>query len=219
MLNKLCLICNINYAFNRWVAPQAVTLNVTILYGIYCIISNIANNRLDLWVLMRHYLYNNYSSKERCLTMSQKNPDQLKVDSLQRNGTFNKRAEAVQEPLFAENDFFDPQDLLQVKYEMLRRAGIDGLSITEVCSRFGFSRLSFYRLQAAFRQSGIAGLFSKKRGPRQAHKLSDEVMDFVEKAKDEGQGTEAVKRFIEDRFGIRAHRRSIERALGRRKKN
>jgi len=150
--------------------------------------------------------------------MSQKNPDQSKIDALQRNGTFNKRAEAVQDPLFAENDFFDPQDLLQVKYEMLRRAGTDGQSITEVCSRFGFSRLSFYRLQAAFRQSGIAGLLLKKRGPRQAHKLSGEVMGFVEKAKDKGHGTEAVKRLIENRFGVRVHRRSIERALEQRKK-
>ena len=44
-------------------------------------------------------------------------------------------------------------------------------------------------------------------------------MDFVEKAKDKGVGTEAVKKLIEDRFGVRVHRRSIERALGRRKKN
>ena len=180
---------------------------------------NTENKILDLWINMRQYLYNSYLAKERCSTMSQKNPDQSKIDALQRNGTFNKRAEAVQDPLFVENDFFDPQDLLQVKYEMLRRAGTDRLSITEVCSRFGFSRLSFYRLQAAFRQSGIAGLLSKKRGPRKAHKLSDEVMDFVEKVKDEGHGTESVKSFIEDRFGIRVHRRSIERALGRRKKN
>ena len=107
--------------------------------------------------------------------MSHKYPDQSKTDALLRNGTFNKRADAVQDPLFAENDFFDPLDLLQVKYEMLRRAGTDGLSITEVCSRFGFSRLSFYRLQAAFRQSGIAGFLSRKRGPRQAHKLSEEA--------------------------------------------
>ena len=187
--------------------------------AIYGMILNTENKRLDLWIEVRHSLYNKHLANERCLTMSQKNPDQSKIDALQRNGTFNKRAEAVQDPLFVENDFFDPQDLLQVKYEMLRRAGKDGQSITEVCSRFGFSRLSFYRLQAAFRQSGIAGLLSRKRGPRQAHKLSDEVMDFVEKAKAEGQGTEAVKRLIEDRFGIRVHRRSIERALGRRKKN
>ena len=218
MLNKLCLICNINYAFNRLVAQQVTNLKSIKINYLYDKILNTENKRLDLWFDLRHILYNNHSNKERCLTMSQKNPDQSKIDALQRNGTFNKRAEAVQDPLFAENDFFDPQDLLQVKYEMLRRAGLDGQSITEVCSRFGFSRLSFYRLQAAFRQSGIAGLLLKKRGPRQAHKLSDEVMGFVEKAKDEGHGTEAVKRLIEDQFGIRVHRRSIERALGRRKK-
>lgn len=195
-----------------------ICLKVFLIYYIFGTILNIENKRIDLWIIKRHSLYNNHPTKERCLTMSQKNPDQSKIDALQRNGTFNKRAEAVQDPLFAENDFFDPQDLLQVKYEMLRRADTDGQSITEVCSRFGFSRLSFYRLQAAFRQSGIAGLLLKKRGPRKAHKLSDEVMGFVEKAKAEGHGTEPVKRLIEDRFGIRVHRRSIERALGRRKK-
>jgi transposase len=196
-----------------------VNMKDTIIYYLYDVILNTENKKLDLWINKRHIFYNNHSTKERCLTMSQKNPDQSKIDVLQRNGTFNKRAVAVQDPLFAENDFFDPQDLLQVKYEMLRRASKDGLSITEVCSRFGFSRLSFYRLQTAFRQSGIAGLLSRKRGPRQAHKLSDEVMDFVENAKDKKVGTEAVKKLIGDRFGIRVHRRSIERALGRRKKN
>jgi len=218
MLNKLCLICNINYAFGRLVVRQIINLKVFIIYNKCDKILNTENKKLDLWINKRHFLYNNHSTKERCLTMSQKNPDQAKIDALQRNGTFNKRAEAVQDPLFAENDFFDPQDLLQVKYEMLRRAGLDGQSITEVCSRFGFSRLSFYRLQAAFRQSGIAGLLLKKRGPRQAHKLSDEVMGFVEKAKDEGHGTEVVKSLIKDRFRVRVHRRSIERALERRKK-
>ena len=218
MLNKLCLICNIKYALDRWVAPQMISLKVFLTYILHGINLKIENKRIDLWIIMRHSLYYNHPSKERCLTMSQKDPDQSKIYALQRNGTFNKRAEAVQDPLFAENDFFDPQDLLQVKYEMLRRAGLDGQSITEVCSWFGFSRLSFYRLRAAFRQSGIAGLLSRKRGPRKAHKLSDEVMGFVEKAKDEGHGTDAVKRLIEDRFEVRVHRRSIERALGRRKK-
>jgi len=218
MLNKLCLNSNINYAFNKVVRPGTMGLRFFLLTYNYCISIYTENKMLDLWQIMRHSLYNIHLPKERCLTMSQKNSDQSKIHALQRNGTYNKRAEAVQDDLFVENDFFDSQDLLQVKYEMLRRAGTDGQSITEVCSRFGFSRLSFYRLQAAFRQSGIAGLLSRKRGPRQAHKLSDEVMGFVEKAKDEGHGTEAVKQLIEDRFGIRVHRRSIERALGRRKK-
>jgi len=218
MLNKLCLICNINNASAVLAVSQSTLQDIPITHYQDYLFLKIKNKKLDLWQYERHSLYNNHLTKERCLAMSQKNPDQSKIRALQRNGTLNKRAEAVQDSLFVENDFFDRQDLLQVKYEMLRRAGADGQPVTDVCSRFGFSRLSFYRLQAAFRQSGIAGLLSRKRGPRQAHKLSDEVMDFVEKAKNEGHGTEAVKRLIEERFGLRVHRRSIERALGRRKK-
>ena len=60
-------------------------------------------------------------------------------------------------PLFQTNDFFDPLDLPQVRYEMLRIARVDDLSVTEVCKLFGFSREYFYRLEHDFMSQGLGG--------------------------------------------------------------
>ena len=46
---------------------------------------------------------------------------QRKRQTLRRHGTLNPEPESVTDPLFHGNDFFDPNDLVQVKYEMLRR--------------------------------------------------------------------------------------------------
>ena len=48
------------------------------------------------------------------------NPQQ-KRQILRQTGTLNPRADQVTDELFSGSDFFDPNDLLQVKYEMLRR--------------------------------------------------------------------------------------------------
>lgn len=152
--------------------------------------------------------------------MSRKNQDKSKIDALKRHGTLNPKVDSVRDPQFLENDFFDPHDSMQVKYEMLRRAHKDGKSIAKASSAFGFSRLSFYRIQVAFKKYGLAGLIPKKRGPTQAHKLSPEIMEFVEGVieKDRAIRSENLKKLIEQQFDITVHPRSIERALARRKK-
>ncbi len=153
--------------------------------------------------------------------MGKKNHDRSKIDTLKEHGTLNPSAESVTDSLFIEHDFFDPYDLMQVKYEMLRRVYKDGESVKKASSAFGFSRLSFYRIQEAFKKNGLGGLILKKRGPRQAHKLSEEIMEFVEKAikKDKSLQSSDIKKLIEENFNITVHTRSIERALVRRKKN
>ena len=80
---------------------------------------------------------------------------------------------------FQRSDFFDARDLLQVKYEMLRRVHVEGVSVTASAAAFGFSRPAFYAAQRAFAQGGLAGLLRQRPGPRRAHKLSAAVMDFV----------------------------------------
>jgi transposase len=152
--------------------------------------------------------------------MSRKNQDKSKIDALKRYGTLNPKVDSVRDPLFLENVFFDPHDLMQVKYEMLRRTHKDGESIAKASSAFGFSRLSFYRIQLVFKKYGLAGLIPRKRGPTQAHKLSPQVMEFVEEVikKDRTIGSENLKKLIEEQFDITVHPRSIERALARRKK-
>lgn len=153
--------------------------------------------------------------------MSKKIPEKSKIDALKKYDMLNSKADLITDPLFMENDFFDPYDLMQVKYEMLRHVDKEGESITCASSAFGFSRLSFYRIRASFKKYGLVGLLLKKRGPRSAHKLSSEIMEFVEEAKKKDQALRSanMKELIEEHFQIKVHKRSIERALTRRKKN
>jgi transposase len=143
-----------------------------------------------------------------------------KTKVLQDRGTLNPHPEKVRDEVFLENDFFDPRDLVQTKYEMLRRARVDGCSLKDSAEAFGFSRPSFYAAQAAFAEGGLPGLIPRRRGPRGAHKLTGEVMGFVERllAMDESIRGPALAQQIEERFGVQVHPRSIERALARRQK-
>src|SRR5579864_7504938 len=104
---------------------------------------------------------------------------QQKRQILRRHGTLNPEPESVTHPLFQDSNFFDPDDLLQVKYEMLRQVHVDQQSISEAAHALGFSRPSFYQSQAAFQEDGVFGLLPHKRGPQDGHKLTSEVMDFV----------------------------------------
>jgi transposase len=103
---------------------------------------------------------------------------------------------------------------------MLRRVRVDGIPIATSAAAFGFSRPSFYQAQAAFERSGLGGLVPAKPGPRRAHKLSDEVVDFVEHkvASGEVSGASELAPLVKERFGRAVHPRSIERALARREK-
>src|SRR5688500_9221591 len=98
-----------------------------------------------------------------------------KQHRLRQHGTLNPRPKAVTHPLFQGSDFFDADDLLQVKYEMLRWVRIENQSVSESARAFGFSRPSFYQAQSAFEQQGLAGLIPQKPGPRSGHKLTPAV--------------------------------------------
>ena len=143
-----------------------------------------------------------------------------KLRTLQQQGALNPRPKTVRDELFLEDEFFDPRDLVQVKYEMLRRVRTDGKSVTDAAANFGFSRPSFYQAQFAFEQDGLAGLVPRKRGPKQAHKLTEEVLTFIGEVRQKEPSIrlpDLVKR-IQKRFGTKVHPRSIERSLLRHQK-
>lgn len=144
-----------------------------------------------------------------------------KTQALQRQGTLYPHPEKVLDPLFVQHDFFDPRDGLQVKYEMLRRVQTDGQSIARAAAAFGLSRPAFYQAQLAFQTQGLAGLIPHKRGPRHGHKLSEECLAFVEELRGQPDPPSivALVQRLRERFGLVVHRRSLERALARRKKN
>ncbi len=142
-----------------------------------------------------------------------------KVEALLEQSCLNPRAELVTDALFREEGFFDPRDLVQVKYEMLRRVGIDKRPVTEAAQSFGFSRPSFYKAKEALDQEGLIGLTPKKRGPRTRHKVSEEVLGFVKEiiAKEGRLPMAEVADRVEERFGVRIHPRSIKRAINGKK--
>lgn len=143
-----------------------------------------------------------------------------KLETLREQGVLNTRANRISDPLFGEHDFFDSRDLVQVKYEMLRRVEVDGQPVAHTAATFSFSRPSFYQAQEVFQRDGLAGLLPKKRGPRGAHKLRDEVVSFLRqlRAADPSLRAPELALKVEQRFGIQVHARSIERALGRQEK-
>ncbi len=143
-----------------------------------------------------------------------------KAQSLRTQGLLHRRPEAVTDELFRQLDFFDPRDLLQVKYEMLRRVETDGYSVSAAATAFGLSRPSFYEARAAWQREGLAGLLPKKRGPHGGHKLTDEVVMFLrsEYSNDASLTPPELAEQVEVHFDVQVHPRSIERALQRTKK-
>ncbi len=150
---------------------------------------------------------------------NKRHPD--KAESLRAQGTLNPRPGAVKSELFQDSDFFDPRDLIQVKYEMLRDVRVEGRPVSRTADTFGFSRPTFYQALAAFEHSGVAGLIPRRRGPREAHKLTPEIVEFIEqcRAQDESLRAGGLPNLIMERFGVSIHPRTIERGLSRRKKN
>ncbi len=150
-----------------------------------------------------------------------KKQDKPKSEVLQKQGCLNRRPAQVKNELFQKSDFFDPQDLLQVKYEMLRQVLVEEKPIMQVARQFGFSRPSFYQALNNFRQNGLLGLIRTKPGPRNAHKLSEPVVNFIKtQRKQDGTITlDSLANQLKKKFGIKVHTRSIQRVLTQQKKN
>jgi len=72
----------------------------------------------------------------------------------------------IRAPWFRSGDFFDPDDIVQVKYEMLRHAQVDGASKAEAAALFGMSRPTFYQAESAFASEGLLGCFRNSADPR-----------------------------------------------------
>jgi transposase len=144
-----------------------------------------------------------------------------KTQLLRQESALNPRAAAVTDPLFQQSEFFDPADLLQVKYEMLRQVQREGQLVSEAARAFGLSRPSFYQAQAAFEEAGLAGLLPRPRGPHEGHKLTAAVMEFVAplRAQHPARSWQEISQLIQQQFSISVHPRSIARQWSRQKKH
>jgi transposase len=143
-----------------------------------------------------------------------------KAESLKQYGCLHPRPEGVKDALFLTNDFFDPRDLTQVKYEMLRRVRVESWSVTQASEVFGFARSSFYEALTAYEKEGLVGLLPQRRGPQAAHKLSDEVMEYIDELlQNEYMNAKQLAAALQKKFELVVHPRSIERALSKKKRS
>ena len=152
--------------------------------------------------------------------MAKKPTRDPKTRALQQEASLYPHPEQVTDELFLTHEFFDPRDLVQVKYEMLRRVQSEGQAVSQSAAHFGSSRPSFYQAQAAFQQGGLPALMPQKRGPKNAHKLTTEVLAHVRQAQQEDPSLRpaALALLVKNQYGITVHPRSIERALTRSQK-
>jgi transposase len=140
-----------------------------------------------------------------------------KEEALRAARALNPRPEAVVDAAFAESEFLDARDLVQVRYEMVRRVRVEGDSVSAAAADFGFSRPSWYAAATALDEAGLPGLLRARPGPRRAHKLSAEIVTFLLAAleADPTLRSPELARRVGESFGLEVHPRSVERALER----
>jgi len=138
-----------------------------------------------------------------------------KNENLKKNGCFNNNYENVFANIFSAAPFFDKQDIVQVKYEMLRAASNNEGSITEIADAFGFSRKSYYQANTAYNAGGLYGLIPKKTGPQKAHKLNTEVQKFIESYLVTHKNAKAkeITAAVASEMNVQIHPRTIYRYL------
>ncbi len=143
--------------------------------------------------------------------------DNKKVELLKKHRLLNGKPECVCHPLFVDSEFFDPLDLVQVRYEMIRAARSGEMSVTNACRTFGFSRDSFYKQESAFMKRGFVGLLGSPRGRRPVIALNQEVLNFITRRKFQEPNVSGEKLRIEvhKNFGVECSKRTVERVIRR----
>jgi transposase len=138
-----------------------------------------------------------------------------KIRALLEEGTLNPAPEKVHDSKFLDGEFFDARDIVQVKYEMLRRISVENASVTGATKEYGVSRPTYYQTKSSFEEAGIAGLVPRKRGPRGPHKIRDAVLAFIQEQLVAGEPIRArqLAEQIRKKFNLAVHPRTIERAV------
>jgi transposase len=137
--------------------------------------------------------------------------------ALEQAGLLHPAPEAVVgEPFRSHPEFFAAFDKVQVKYEMLRAHVVEGQSAAAAARAHGYSRASFYLVQAAFERAGMVGLVDERPGRRGPLKLSPEVVAFLQARRRERPGASGAELAgeLETALGVSLHRRTVEKALG-----
>ena len=139
-----------------------------------------------------------------------------KKDRLKKEGCLNRNASKVKADVFNDdNDFFDKNDVVQTRYEMLRSVLKDKRTVNAASGMYGVSRITFYKLKKAYDAQGIQGLLPGKKGPGKPHKLTPDVIRFLENEIRADPSTKADKlaEKMSEKFGYSVHPRTIEKTV------
>ena len=136
---------------------------------------------------------------------------------LAARGARHAHPQDVTAAVFRDSAFFDPQDVVQVKYEMLRHVRTEPTSVAAAAAAFGFSRPVFYWLARPSRAKACPG-YSHANAARNGRTSSPTTSwRSWRRSPPRGAGSRAIglAEVLVTRFGIVAHPRSIERSLAR----
>jgi transposase len=144
-----------------------------------------------------------------------------KLKSLVESGSFNKNASSVSSPLFMSNLYFDPHDLVQVKYEMLRSVKTSELNVSDASRQFGFSRTAYYKIEKRFSEAGVEGLCLQKTGPKSPAKVTPDIIEFVSDIREKQPDitNDKIIEEIKEQKGVSIHKRSLQRVQAKKKQH
>lgn len=132
---------------------------------------------------------------------------------LQRARCLHQHPERVQDEYFTNQpEFFDPKDIVQVKYELLRRCEVEGKEVASACQDFGFSRTTYYKTHQAFFHGGLPHLMGKSRGRPHPIKLTEKVQGFLiaEKARNNKLSAREAAKMLKERYQVQLTERMIQ---------
>lgn len=138
-----------------------------------------------------------------------------KTDFLKEQGLLNPNPRRVSDPQFHQAGFFDPLDLPQVRYEMLRAARVGKSAVSEACKQYGFSREYFYKLERSFIERGYVALLGTSMGRPPLLALNQDIINFIihEKLRIPSLSAEQLREKILQGFKVDSSRRTVERLI------
>ena len=117
--------------------------------------------------------------------MSQKPKPDPKGLALRQQGCLNPHPERVSDELFQTRECFDPRDLIQVKYKMLRRVETDSLPVKPIRCRLRLLPVLLLPGAGQLPTGRPAGANAPEAGPKRAHKLTAAVLTFIRQLRQE----------------------------------
>lgn len=138
-----------------------------------------------------------------------------KIKFLEQEGLLNPKPERIAYSSFGKYDFFDPLDLPQVRYEMIRSARVEENSVAKACRLFGFSREYFYKLEREFMARGYVALLGSPAGRRPLIALNQEIVNFIvhKKLEQPKISGERLRQEIQRLYNVTCSRRTVERIV------